>query len=483
MSTLAEFMIVADDDNRPPMLDKPQYESWKSRMELYVQGKGHRWIIVNLVENGPLVWPTVEQEDDTVRLTPYEELSDKEKIQADCDLKATKILNPYGARYHSQQYPTIYLTNLSHTPPSVPKNTYSPLIIPQQPQAEFPQTDAGLGVPTFLSGDDPIACMNKAMAFLSAVFSPRYPSTNNQLRSSTNSRNQATVQDGSQGNTLGQAKVIKCYNCQEEGHMARQCTQPKRKKDATWFKEKVMLVQAHAKGKELDEDQLAFLADPGVVDAKAVLLASLSSCDLDILSELQAKNTIISKLNETIHSLRENANLANVKQDIDKIETINIELEHSVAKLLSENVKSPNRKELLKKTYKELKLKGKTVIDTVVSKPHATTIAPGMFKLDFEPLVLKVLKNKDAHPHYIKHSREHADTLLEIVKSARALSRLDSNLDSAYKYIQRIQEVLVYVRDTCPCLTRPSEKLVDVTLKNKDRRLRFADIIMSSSNT
>ncbi|GJV61317.1 hypothetical protein Tco_1467417 [Tanacetum coccineum] len=52
---------------------------------------------------------------------------------------------------------------------------------------------------------------------------------------------------------------------------------------------------------------------------------------------LQAKDTVIRKLKETIHSLRDNANPARVKQDVDEIETINIELEHSVAKLLSEN--------------------------------------------------------------------------------------------------------------------------------------------------
>ncbi|GJU66122.1 hypothetical protein Tco_1252381 [Tanacetum coccineum] len=50
------------------MLDKPQYESWKSHMELYIQGKDHGRIIRNSVKNGPLIWPTVEQEDDTVRL-------------------------------------------------------------------------------------------------------------------------------------------------------------------------------------------------------------------------------------------------------------------------------------------------------------------------------------------------------------------------------------------------------------------------------
>nr|GEW09310.1 integrase, catalytic region, zinc finger, CCHC-type, peptidase aspartic, catalytic [Tanacetum cinerariifolium] len=70
------------------------------------------------------------------------------------------------------------------------------MTIPQQPQVEFPQLDSGLAILTFLPSDDLIACMNKEMAFMSAVFSPCYPSTNNQLRSSSNLRNQATVQDG-----------------------------------------------------------------------------------------------------------------------------------------------------------------------------------------------------------------------------------------------------------------------------------------------
>ncbi|GKB09977.1 hypothetical protein Tco_0843900, partial [Tanacetum coccineum] len=49
-----------------------------------------------------------------------------------------------------------------------------------------------------------------------------------------------------------------------ERHMAKQCTQPKRRRDAAWFKENVLFVQARAEGKELDEEQLAFLVDPGV---------------------------------------------------------------------------------------------------------------------------------------------------------------------------------------------------------------------------
>ncbi|GJY56689.1 retrovirus-related pol polyprotein from transposon TNT 1-94 [Tanacetum coccineum] len=63
--------------------------------------------------------------------------------------------------------------------------------------------------------------------------------------------------------------------------------------------------------------------------------------------------------------------------------------------------------------------------------PQAIVIASRMFKLDLEPLAPKVLKSRDAHIDYIKHSQEHVDTLREIDKNARALSPLDSNLGSA----------------------------------------------------
>ncbi|GKE30818.1 hypothetical protein Tco_1446202, partial [Tanacetum coccineum] len=91
--------------------------------------------------------------------------------------------------------------------------------------------------------------------------------------------------------------------------------------------------------------------------------------------------------------------------------------------------------------------------------------------LDLEPLAPRVLNNRDAHIDYIKHTRERFDTLWEIVKHARALRPLDSDLDYACKIIHRIQEVLVYVKDTCPCLTKPSEKLVSITPLNRTRKV------------
>ncbi|GJS94385.1 copia protein [Tanacetum coccineum] len=171
--------------------------------------------------------------------------------------------------------------------------------------------------PLALQGEDPIECINKVMAFLSAVSSrvtvQQVQGRQNQSYVGTGNKGIATT---SKGNfAAGQPRVVKCYNYQGEGHMARQCTQPKRPRNAAWFKEKLMLAEAQEAGQILDEEQLTFLADPSISEAlisqhiipqnsafqtedldaydsgcddlslaKAVLIENLSSCDPEILS-------------------------------------------------------------------------------------------------------------------------------------------------------------------------------------------------------
>ncbi|GJX04020.1 hypothetical protein Tco_0189936 [Tanacetum coccineum] len=74
----------------------------------------------------------------------------------------------------------------------------------------------------------------------------------------------------------------------------------------------------------------------------------------DLKDQLQAKTILICNLKNQIKSVKEASNEANVKHDIDVLETINIELESSVAKLLAENEKLNKENEHLKQTYKEL---------------------------------------------------------------------------------------------------------------------------------
>ncbi|GJY22216.1 retrovirus-related pol polyprotein from transposon TNT 1-94, partial [Tanacetum coccineum] len=158
-----------------------------------------------------------------------------------------------------------------------------------------PFGDSGFIVPVFPPRDDPIACLNKAMAFLTVVASLRFPFTNNQLRTSSNLRNQATIQDGRV--TVQQLQGRQGQNLSREGHMARQCTQPNRPRNAAWYKEKEMLVEAQEAGQILDEEQLTEDLDTYDSDsddlstAQAVLMANISNYGSDIISEATVQDT------------------------------------------------------------------------------------------------------------------------------------------------------------------------------------------------
>ncbi|GJT70256.1 hypothetical protein Tco_1029542 [Tanacetum coccineum] len=64
-------------------------------------------------------------------------------------------------------------------------------------------------------------------------------------------------------------RTVICYNCKGKGHISKQCTKPKRKRDDSWFKDKVLLVQAQANGQHLHEEELVFLANLGIAEGQA----------------------------------------------------------------------------------------------------------------------------------------------------------------------------------------------------------------------
>ncbi|GJS78785.1 hypothetical protein Tco_0728666 [Tanacetum coccineum] len=142
-------------------------------------------------------------------------------------------------------------------------------------QSEFSQLDSGLTILIFKHGDDLIDAINHVMSILSAVVTSRFPTTNNQLRNSSNPRN------------------------------------------AAWYKEKAMLVEAQDAGQILDEEQLAFLADPGDLDtydsdcddlanAQAVLMANISSYGSDVISEVPNPEIYLNDMdNQSVHALQD----------------------------------------------------------------------------------------------------------------------------------------------------------------------------------
>ncbi|GJR28230.1 retrovirus-related pol polyprotein from transposon TNT 1-94 [Tanacetum coccineum] len=342
MTTLAEHIIIAGAENRPPMLEKSMYGSWASRIRLFIKGKKYGRMMLDSIDNGPLDETLYEyycrfsqmiNDMHTIGMTMQQVQVNTKFLNAlppewskfVTDVKFAKSLytTNYDQLYaylsqherHTQEVlsttfwffnvstsspvyvaPINHQQHITHFNPLQQSVSPQPFISPsvtQQPKVEFPQLDSSLVVPTFQQGEDLIDCINKAMTFLSVV-ALRFPPSNNQLRTSFNPINQVTIQDGrvtvqqiqgrqtqsfagtgnkgiatmSKGNyAASQPRVVKCYNCKGEGHMTRQCTQPKRPRSAAWFKEKLMLAEAREAGQILDEEQLALLADPGIEEA------------------------------------------------------------------------------------------------------------------------------------------------------------------------------------------------------------------------
>ncbi|GJS22662.1 integrase, catalytic region, zinc finger, CCHC-type containing protein [Tanacetum coccineum] len=94
------------------------------------------------------------------------------------------------------------------------------------------------------------------------------------------------------GSNTGKQRTVICYNCKGEGHIAKQCTKPKRKRDETWFNDKVLLVQAQA---NQSSPTLSYQADDldtydshcdELNSAKIALMANLSRNGSDALIEV-----------------------------------------------------------------------------------------------------------------------------------------------------------------------------------------------------
>ncbi|GJW71494.1 hypothetical protein Tco_0128411, partial [Tanacetum coccineum] len=155
-------------------------------------------------------------------------------IQADCDVKVTNIIL-------QGLPPEVYALVRIHR---IAKELWKRIQLLMQGTSLTKQERECLTVPVFKQGDNPIDAINHMMSFLSVVVTSRYPTTNNQLRNSSNPRQQDTINDGratlqpvqgrqisfamgttrtytpgvSRSNSRKQRTVI-CYNCKGEGHI------------------------------------------------------------------------------------------------------------------------------------------------------------------------------------------------------------------------------------------------------------------------
>nr|GEX51350.1 hypothetical protein [Tanacetum cinerariifolium] len=513
----------------------------------------------------------------------------------------------YGSPYQSQQYshtqsstplsitypPNDFQSSVHHnvsTPSSsIPQVEYAP---PVNQQLDFSQPDSGLIVP------------------LRNSLNPRQQATINNGRvtvqpiqgrhTSLAAGTSRTYTSSASGNNSRKQRTIICYNCKREGHMSKQCTKPKRKRDESWFKDKVLLVQAQANGQILHEEELAFLADSGIAKLTPHILSSPTMLLIKpmiwmhmtlfvikstlpklhswriyltmvqmillrytimaveqhreesktfqdkmnkvlnenkrLLEQVISKDVVnivvTSTVNNAYEPVHECERCVKLKTELQKdfikreiydklfkryitlekhcislevdtqlnqyifqrdnsfsqqsvpsfdqffeINELNAQSQEKdmVIKKLKERIKSLSgniKEEKIKNSKDNLrKLKGKAVVDeAVISHP----IDLQMLKVDVASLAPKLRNNMTVHSDYLKHTQEETATLREIVEHERSLNPLNTSLDYVCKYTKRIQELLIIIRQTCPCINNLDDKLMAVTPMNKTKQVRLS---------
>nr|GEV75907.1 hypothetical protein [Tanacetum cinerariifolium] len=444
-------------DNRPPMLEKDMYDSWKSIMKLYMMNRQYERMILKSVENGPLIWPSIE-ENGVTRPKKYSELSATEAIQDDCDVKKTNIIL-------QGLPPEVYALVSNH---KVIKELWERIQLLMQRTSltkqerecklydEFDKfaykKGGGETLREFylrfslLLNDMNIYNMKLEQFQVNTKFLNTLPpewskfvtdvkmvqdlhTTNiDQLHAylgqhefhanvgrhtSLAAGTSRTYTPGASGNNTRKQRTVICYNCKGEGHMSKQCTKPKRKQDDSWFKDKVFLtVITHNTAYQAD-DLDAYDSDCDEINnAKVALMANLSHYGSDNLVEIYMHDNV--NHNNSVNSLEPTPSTTPTKVEVPK-ELPKVSMEKVLVIIaLKDNLR---------------KLKGKALVDeAVISHP----IDPGMLKVNVAPLAPKLQNNRTVHSDYIRHTQEETVTFKEIVKHGKSLNLLNNSLDYAY---------------------------------------------------
>ncbi|GJT21678.1 hypothetical protein Tco_0891615 [Tanacetum coccineum] len=242
MANLLEDIQCAGSDTRPPMLDRTDFASWQQRIRLYCQDKENGVNILESIDEGPFQMGTIQEtlaegNEGALHLGPerprvYSDMSpeDKERCSWKMNSKFVNNMLPEWGRFviavklnrilresnYDQLYayltqheahanenkmmldrftqhtvnPLALMSNVSHQqyysqPSTTPPSTYVPPHF-----VDNTQLDSGLSLT-----DNLIDNLTNILALLTQSYKIYLPQTNNQLRTSSNARNQATVQD------------------------------------------------------------------------------------------------------------------------------------------------------------------------------------------------------------------------------------------------------------------------------------------------
>ncbi|GJW61451.1 hypothetical protein Tco_0110786 [Tanacetum coccineum] len=289
-------VMAAGSRDHPPMLAPGRYSQWQSRFLRYIDTRPNGDALRKCLLEGPYqpttviipAAPAIEKEaiyllltgigDDIYSTvdackTAHEMWIAIERLQQGNEIRAERIAknaNPLALVASAQQYPdSYYQAPKSHKSIAQPSKQSSftrshastknkdkeiaKLITPPSESASEEDSD-----PKQAQKDKE---MQKNLALIAKSFKNLYKPTNNNLRTSPNTRNKNvdTTLRYKNDNQIGQFEHQRTMTV--AGARETECRKPKRVKDSTYHKEKMLLCKQAEKGVPLQAEKYDWLAD------------------------------------------------------------------------------------------------------------------------------------------------------------------------------------------------------------------------------
>nr|GEW65850.1 hypothetical protein [Tanacetum cinerariifolium] len=462
-----KYIVPVSTDNRPPMLEKDMYDSWKSIMKLYMLNIQHGRMILESVDNGPLHWTTVK-ENAVTRPKKYSELSATKAIQVNCDVKERecKLYDEFDKFAYKKGESLLNTKFLNTLPPEWSKFVTDVKLVRDLHTTNVDRLYAYLGQHEYHANEvrimheltiDPVSLvanhqMNKSsyqphqlsyhqhqfqpqvLTFLFSQYGTPYHSS--QSRDSRDSKHkvcrhqqccfQADDLDAydSDCDEINSAKIALMANLSHYGsdNLAENSSFPTQQDDLILSVIEQLKTQV-VNCTKINQDNK---------NVNEILTAELERYKNQ--TELSAEQAFWSHnyRNSKEPNLFTSTTIVEVPKELPKVSMVNQSLKKlkfhlaSFDMVVKERTTAITITEALKDTLS--KLKRKAVVNETVP---LHSIGPELLKIDVAPLAPKLHNNKTAHNDYLKHIQEETATLREIVENERLLNPLNTSLDYA----------------------------------------------------